>query len=74
MWNLKKIIQMNLFTKQKQTHRHREELMVTRGERWGGGIDWEFGIDRYTLLYSNYTTNKDLLYSTGNTAQYSVVT
>ena len=24
MWNLKKMIQMNLFTKQKQTHRLRE--------------------------------------------------
>ena len=24
MWNLKKMIQMNLFTKQKQTHRHRK--------------------------------------------------
>ena len=25
MWNLKKVIQMILFTKQKQTHRHREQ-------------------------------------------------
>ena len=25
MWNLKKMIQMNLFTKQKQTHRHRKQ-------------------------------------------------
>ena len=28
------------------------ELMVTRGGRaCGGGIDWELGIDIYTLLY-----------------------
>ena len=28
------------------------ELMVPRGVRWvGGGIDWEFGIGRYTLQY-----------------------
>ena len=28
------------------------ELMVTgRGEGLGGGIDWEFGIDMYTLQY-----------------------
>ena len=27
------------------------ELMVTSRERLGGGIDWEFGIDMYTLLY-----------------------
>ena len=32
-WNLKKKIQMNLFTKQKQTHRHRKQIMVTEGER-----------------------------------------
>ena len=27
------------------------ELMVTGGKGGGGGIDWEFGIDMYTLLY-----------------------
>ena len=52
MWNLKKMIQTNLLTKQKQTHRLREnELMVTRGARVGEGIDWEIGIDVYILLY-----------------------
>ena len=36
--------QMNLFTKQKQTHRRREQ-------GWGGvEIDWESGMDTYTLL------------------------
>ena len=33
MWNLKNMIPMNLFIKQKQTHRHRNKLMVTKGER-----------------------------------------
>ena len=33
MWNLKKKIQMNLFTKQKQTHRHRKQ---TYGDFPGG--------------------------------------
>ena len=51
MWNLKIMVQMNLFTKQKQTHRLRERTMVTSGEGWGRGIDTEFGIDTYTLLY-----------------------
>ena len=37
MWNLKKMIQMKLFTKQKQTHRLRKKLMVTKGGRWRGG-------------------------------------
>ena len=29
----------------------------------------EFGTDMYTLLYLKWITNKDLLYSTGNSAQ-----
>ena len=40
----------------------------------GGGIDWEFGMDMYTLLYIKQIANKDLLYSTGNSTQYSVKT
>ena len=31
------------------------------------------GIDIYTLLYIKSITNKDLLYSTGNSTQYSVI-
>ena len=34
MWNLKKMIQMKLFTKQKQTHRHRKQTYgYQRGKR-----------------------------------------
>ena len=33
------------------------------------GIVREFGVDMYTLLYLKWITNKDLLYSTGNSAQ-----
>ena len=74
MWNLKKMTQTNLFRKQEQTHRLREQTYGYQGEGWGRGIDWEFGIDIYTLLYLKYVINKDLLYSTGNFAQYSVIT
>ena len=42
------MVQMNLFTKQIQSHRCREKNMVAKGE---GGINWEIGIDMYTLLY-----------------------
>ena len=49
--------------------------MVTSREKEGrGGINWEFGIDVYTLLYITHITNKDLLYSTGNSTEYSVMT
>ena len=38
------------------------------------GINWDIGVDIYTLLYTKQTTNKDLLYITGNSTQYSVMT
>ena len=63
---------MNLFTKQKKTDLENEPMIT--GEKVWGEIDWEFGIDMYTLLYLKQMTNKDLLYSTGNSAQYSVIT
>ena len=40
----------------------------------GGGINEEFGINIYTLLYIKQIINKDLLDSTGNSIQYSVIT
>ena len=43
-------------------------LMVTRGKD-GEGIVREFGMDMDTLLYLTWRTNKDLLDSTGNSAQ-----
>ena len=43
MWNLKKMIQANLFIKQKLTHRCRKQTYGYKGERWGE-INEEFGI------------------------------
>ena len=64
--------QMNLSTKQKQTHRHRAQTCGCLG--WGeGGMDWEFGISRCKLLYREWINNKVLLYSTGNSIQYPVI-
>ena len=37
----------------------------------GGGINQELGINIHTTTYE---TDKDLLYSTGNSTQYSVIT
>ena len=36
------------------------------------GVDRELGTDMYTLLYLKQITNKDLLYSTWNSAQNQV--
>ena len=50
-------------------------LAVGSGAGVGVGvISWEIGIDIYTLLYTKQITNRNLLYSTGNTIQYSVMT
>ena len=46
----KKMIQMKLFTKQKQTHRYRRQLMVTKGERGGVKLGvWDSNI--HTTIY-----------------------
>ena len=65
---------MNLFTKQKQTHRQKTNLWLPKGKGGGGGINQEFGINTCTLLYIKQVNNKDLLYSTGNYIQYLVIT
>ena len=39
------------------------------GGRMGEGIVREFGMDLYTLDYLKWIANKDLLYSTRNSAQ-----
>ena len=41
------------------------------GGRWEES-DREFGINMYTMLYLKWITNKVLLYSIGNSAQYYV--
>ena len=68
------MIQTNLFTRQKSTHRIKEQTYGYQGEECSGGKDWEFGIDMYTLLYLNRLTKKNVLYSLRNSAQYSVIT
>ena len=65
---------MNLFTKQKQSHRCRKYTYGYQGGKSGGGINWEIGTDIYTLLYIKQITNKDQLYSTGNSTQYFIIT
>ena len=69
---IKKMVQMNLFTKQKQSQRHRKQTYSYWGEK-REGINQEVGIDMFTLLNIKWITDKDLLYSTGNATQYLVM-
>ena len=64
---------MDLFTKQKQSHICRKQSYGSGG-KGGGRINWEIGIDIYTLLYIKQITSKDLLYSRGNYTQYLIIT
>ena len=64
---------MNLFTKHKQTHRHRKQTYGYQKGKEGRdklGV-WDY---RYTLLYIKQINNKDFLYSTGNYINYIVRT
>jgi len=47
--------------------------MITKGEIWRRMINWEIVMNIHTLLYVRQTTNKDVLYSTENSTQYSVI-
>ena len=43
--------------------------MDTKGGKWqggGGGMNWEIGIDIYTLICIKWITNKNLLYKKMN--------
>ena len=63
--------QMNLSTKQKETHRHREHTCGCQGD-WGGK-GGECRISRCKLLYIDGSTNMVLLYSPRNYIQYPVI-
>ena len=65
MWNVKRNYTNELIYETDL----KNELMVVRGEEQGEGIVREFEINMYTLLYLKWVTNKDLLYSTVNSAQ-----
>ena len=66
---------MNLFTKQNQTHRQENKLMVPKGDSGSQGIiTQEFGINIYIPVYIKQINNKGLLYSTGDYIQYLVIT
>ena len=54
-----KVIQMNLLTKQKQTHRHRKQTSGYQREK-GVGISQKFGINIFTLLYIKKINDKIL--------------
>ena len=66
---------MNLFTRQKQTHRFREQIYGCQGK---GERNGQLGTLELTRIHAIFKmdnlTNKVLLYSTGNSVQCYVAT
>ena len=52
----------------------REQTYGHKGRERGGGMNWETGTDMYIPLHIKQITTENLLYSTGNSTQCSVVT
>ena len=65
------MMRMNLQNRKRLTDLE-NKIMAAKEEEWGEGICRGLGIDMYTLLYLKWMTNKDLLYSTGNSTQCCV--
>ena len=67
MWNLEKGANKHVYKTEIESQMQKTQLPVGK-DKLG---DW---IDICTLLYIKWVTNEDLLYSTGNSTQYSVTT
>ena len=50
MWNLKNDTNEPAYKTETDSQTYKTNLWLLKG-RVGGGINWEFGINRYTLLY-----------------------
>ena len=48
-------------------------LVVAKREGGGGGMEWEVGVSRWTLLYIEWINNKVLPYSAENYIQYPMI-
>ena len=73
MWDLKKNTNQIIYKTEIESQMQKTNLWLPKGsgkER----INWEIGMDIYTLLHIKQVTNKDLLQSIGNFTQYSVMT
>ena len=59
------MVQMNQFAEQKLRHRSREQTYGHQGGKVVGGggcgvMNWEIGIDMYTLMGIKWITNKKI--------------
>ena len=74
MWNLKYDTNELIYKTETESQTQKTNLWLPKEKGVGGGINQEFGISRYKLLYIKQINNNVLLYSTRNSTQYSVMT
>ena len=65
---IQKLFKICVYHRNRLTHLE-NKFSSTREEKRGDGLVREFEVNFYTRLYLKWITNKDLLYSTGNSAQ-----
>ena len=65
MWNLKDDTNEPIYETETESGSE-NRLVAAKGEVGRRGLDWEFGISRWKLVYIEWVNNKVLLYSTGN--------
>ena len=74
LWKIERDAAAEVLSMKPSTQQHLQLLsfsIIKKMGLWREGIVREFGMDMYTLLYLKWiTTNKDLLYTTGNSVQY----
>ena len=70
----RKMVQMNWFAEQKLRHRCREQTYGHQAGKvvagWSWWMNWEIGIDIYTLICIKWITNKILLYKNINKIKF----
>ena len=70
MWNLKYDTNELIYKTETDSQTENRLVVAKQGKE---GMDWEFGISRYKLLYREWINNKVLLYSTRNYIQYPMI-
>ena len=73
MWNLKYDTNELIYETETDSQTQKTDLWLPKGRRREGGMDWEFGISRYKLLYIEWVNHKVLLHSTGIYIHYPVI-
>ena len=74
MFNLKKYYKLTYLQNRNRLIYFKNKLMATKGEGMGEGMDWGYRTGICTPLHVEWIVNRDLLNSTRNSIEYSVIT